>query len=236
MDKKALSFEQRKVLFEQCPESVIKDNRSRHCDPLLCLFDGCRMMGVENEDVANGIANGTTCIFKKAYLNYGAELQPIQMHGFWVYAVSVEDVQQLEFEWQGSTRFTGKFRIEAKTWTFKVEFPVKEFGTTIKFKTSITLHQFPIVINHATTGHKLQGKSLNKLVVAEWSKTKNWAYVVLSRVRTLDGLFLIERIPDDIDFKPPKAYTDMMDIFRKTILKTPEDVADMKSAMDFSVL
>ena len=41
---------------------------------------------------------------------------------------------------------------------------------------------FPVVINHATTGHKLQGKSLDELVVAEWSGVQNWAYVVLLRV------------------------------------------------------
>jgi hypothetical protein len=60
-----LSCDQRKVLFEQCPEYTIKDKNSRRCDPLLCLFDGCHVMGIENEDVENGIANGTTCIFKR---------------------------------------------------------------------------------------------------------------------------------------------------------------------------
>jgi hypothetical protein len=66
-------------------------------------------MGIENEDVENGIANGTTCIFKKAYLKHGATLQPIELNGYLVNSVSVEDVE------------------------------------------------FSIVLNHATTGHKLQG-------------------------------------------------------------------------------
>jgi hypothetical protein len=104
-----LSCDQRKVLFEQCPEYTIKDKNSRRCDPLLCLFDGCHLMGIENEDVENGIANGTTCIFKKAYLKHGATLQPIELNGYLVNSVSVEDVE------------------------------------------------FSIVLNHATTGHKLQG-------------------------------------------------------------------------------
>jgi len=47
-------------------------------------------------------------------------------------------------------------------------------------------------------------------VVAEWSKAKNWAYVILSRVRTQKGHFLAEPIPDDIDFAPVKANLDMM--------------------------
>jgi hypothetical protein len=103
-------------------------------------------------------------------------------------------------------------------------------------QTKICLHQFPIVLNHATTGHKLQGKSLDQLVVAQWSKTKNWAYVVLSRVRSLGGLFLMEPIPDKIDFKPSDDYIYMMDDLRKTILKTPEDVADLKAEIDIAAL
>ena len=163
-------------------------------------------MGIENEDVENGIANGTTCIFKKVYLKHGATLQPIELNGYWVNSVSVEDVEFLELEWQDSSRFIGRFRIEAKTWTYEVDFPMEEDGLKFKCKTKICLHQFPIVLNHATTGHKLQGKSVDQLVVAEWSKTKNWAYVVLSRVRSLDGLFLMEPIPEKIDFKPSDDY------------------------------
>ena len=91
--KMPLSPDQRKVLFEQCPEYTIKDNHSRRCDPVLCLFDGCPLMGVENEDVEHGIANGTQCIFRSVHLKPGTIPQPIQMHGYWVNSVSVEDVQ-----------------------------------------------------------------------------------------------------------------------------------------------
>ena len=133
-------------------------------------------------------------------------------------------------EWQNSSRFRCRFRIEAKTWTFTVDFPVKILGTTERFKTKICLRQFPIVltVNNATTGHKLQGKSLKQLVVAEWSKMKNWAYVVLSRVQSLEGLFLMKPIPNDFEFKPSEDYINMMKNLRKSILKPPEDVADME--------
>ena len=230
--KVPLSWDQRKVLFEQCPESTIKDYHSRRCDPVLCLFDGCPLMGVENEDVEHGIANGTQCILRSVHLKPGTIPQCIQMHGFCVNSVSVNDVEWLELEWQDSSRFKGRFRIQAKTWTYNVDFPVDLGGSIQKFNTKICLRQFPVVLNHATTGHKLQGKSLDQLVVAQWSKTKNWAYVVLSRVRSLEGLFLMEPIPDDIDFKPSRDYIIMMEDLRKTILKTPDDVADMKAEMD----
>ena len=58
--------------------------------------------------------------------------------------------------------------------------------------------QLPLMMNDATTGHKLQGMSKNKLVVVSWNMgTANWVYVVLSRVRTLNGLYLLKPLPRD---------------------------------------
>jgi hypothetical protein len=87
-------------------------------------------------------------------------------------------------------------------------------------------------VNHATTGHKLQGKTVQSLVIAEWSRVKNWAYVVISRVKTLDGLFLLKPILDDIDFSPANDYLEMMKNLRKTILATPEQVAELKRSLN----
>ena len=59
----------------------------------------------------------------------------------------------------------------------------------VKIKSNI--QQFGVLINNATTGHKLQGMSKDNLVVTDYMyNTINWVYVVLSRVRTLKGLFL----------------------------------------------
>jgi hypothetical protein len=70
---------------------------------------------------------------------------------------------------------------------------MEEDGLKFKCKTKICLHQFPIVLNHATTGHK-------------------------------------------IDFTPSDDYIYMMDDLRKKILKTPEDVANLKAEIDFAAL
>jgi len=61
----------------------------------------------------------------------------------------------------------------------------------------IQLSQFPFNVANARTVHKLQGKSLENLMVSNWSHTVNWMCVVLSRVRTSGGLFL--RIPLDFN-------------------------------------
>lgn len=48
--------------------------------------------------------------------------------------------------------------------------------------------------------------SKDKLIVVSWSLMHNWIYVVLSHVRTLDGLFLLRPFPDNCldKFEVPK--------------------------------
>jgi hypothetical protein len=224
----AFTFEQRKVLYEQCCEADIKGNRRKRADPFLCLFSGCDLMGTMNEDVKNGIANGTTGKFRKIKFKPGKVSSPIQVHGYWIHSINIEDVEYLELEWSDS-QFQGRFRVEPMTAKFRVQFPIVEFGETMKIPTEIDLVHFPVVLNHATTGHKLQGKSVDSLVISEWSKVKNWAYVVLSRVRTLERLFLLKPIPRDIDFDPKPEYLRMMENLRTSILALPEDVNGLRA-------
>jgi hypothetical protein len=66
--------------------------------------------------------------------------------------------------------------------------------------------QLPVASNNATTGHTLQGSSMDSIFVNNWVYEKKWAYVVLSRVRTHKGLYL--RHPLSMDLRnyavPPK--------------------------------
>ena len=45
------------------------------------------------------------------------------------------------------------------------------------------MNQFPILPNHATTGHKLQGQTKENLLISAWFYGKNWPYIVLSCVK-----------------------------------------------------
>ena len=66
----------------------------------------------------------------------------------------------------------------------------------------------PVNISTASTGHKLQGRSKDTLIITSWPNFNNnyiftnWEYVVLSRVRTLNGLFLFEPIDETKSFAP----------------------------------
>ena len=75
-------------------------------------------------------------------------------------------------------------------------------------------------MNHATTGHKLQGKTKESLFVSSWSYARNWPYVAISRVRTHDGLFLREPLNPNADYSYDSRLTRMME---KMKLKAPKD-------------
>ena len=81
--------------------------------------------------------------------------------------------------------------------------------------------QIPANSNDATTGHKLQGMSKDAIIVSSWltgslaAMFKNWEYVVLSRVRTLFGLYLVKPIDMDKSFEPSPQLASYMDKIRK---------------------
>ena len=80
--------------------------------------------------------------------------------------------------------------------------------TSIQDTFKMQMNMIPVNIATACTGHKLQGRSKDTLIVTSWPKFKNnvifqnWEYVVLSRVRTLNGLFLMQPLDAEKDYGP----------------------------------
>ena len=72
-----------------------------------------------------------------------------------------------------------------------------------------------LVSNNASTCHKLQGSSVDKLYVPSWSYQPNWVYVMISRVRRLDGLFIGRPLDPTKDFSVPERLTGMLRMFRR---------------------
>ena len=65
----------------------------------------------------------------------------------------------------------------------------------MKHKVKVKVVQFGVNSSKATTGHKLQGVSLNQMVVRSWNyNTPNWIYVVLLRIRILKALYISEKL------------------------------------------
>ena len=69
--------------------------------------------------------------------------------------------------------------------------------------------QFPINNGLATTGHKLQGMTKQYFIVSQLNySTPNWIYVVLSRVTSLDRLFLLQPIKENYNPQLSKLLRD----------------------------
>ncbi len=91
------------------------------------------------------------------------------------------------------------------------------------------MKQIPANTNDATatTGHKLQGMLKNVIIVTSWpTGIKNWEYVVLSRARTLSGLYLVKPIDMNKSFKPSiqlKKYIEFARMQESNLLKKRED-------------
>ena len=113
-----------------------------------------------------------------------------------------------------------RFKLEPEQ--FSPEVTVKHYETSSKkVAFRCKLKQIPANSNDATTGHKLQGMSKDAIIVSSWptgglaAMFKNWEYVVLSRVRTLSGLYLVKPIDMDKSFKPSPHLASYMDKIRK---------------------
>eukprot|EP00956_Cyclotella_meneghiniana_P000819 scaffold922_cov53-Cyclotella_meneghiniana.AAC.1 len=80
----------------------------------------------------------------------------------------------------------------------------------------LEMNLLPVNIATACTGHKLQGRSKDTLVITSWPQFKNnvvfqnWEYVVLSRVRTLSGLFLLKPLDMQKNYEPTYELTKYM--------------------------
>ena len=106
-----------------------------------------------------------------------------------VKAVLASQVQEIVLSHVNDRIRPNVFTLSPKQYTsLKARIPTPEpLRTTQDQKDLIPLRfcQLPVILNNATTGHKLQGSSVDNLFVHQWKYVQNWAYVVLSRVRTM---------------------------------------------------
>lgn len=104
------------------------------------------------------------------------------------------------------------FHVYADVQPCKTNMPIELFpGETTRKWVRAKINRFPVLVNHATTGHKLQGQTKLSMFVSIFHYAKNWPYVVLGRVTSLRGLFLCEPLD------PSKDYS--MDSRAKTMIR-----------------
>ena len=121
-----------------------------------------------------------------------------------MWTVPIDSVEWVEFQHHPAPSGTRSqtFRLTPQEFDANIKFPLN--GDTIITLGNAKITQIPVNSNIATTGHKLQGMSKDIIVVNSWSyRCPNGVYVVLSRVRTLAGLYLIEPLDLQRSFNVP---------------------------------
>jgi hypothetical protein len=170
-------------------------SRKKMYSPLLKVYYDRPMMLTENVDVERGLANGSMCNVKEVLLRNGVtyeNLEKIQIDGYYVWCADVSQVREIKLELQeGDKRLIS---LKPESISAFVEFPVPIYGTvnkrTERWFRKMSMTQFQLNEANARTVHKLQGKSLKYVVVNCFKDFGHWAYVAMSRVKILDGLFL----------------------------------------------
>lgn len=176
-------------------------------EPVLRTYPGCHHMCITNEDLDKGRGNGTLCKCLKVKLRRnGLERRWKNWDGKKLWTVSVDDVEWIEFEHYPAPSGTRArtFRLKPREFSATIKFPLTEdLSTTVG---NAKVKQVPVNCNIATTGHKLQGMSKDVLIVNDWNyRCTNWVYVVLSRVRTLAGLYLMKPLDLERSFNVPQS-------------------------------
>jgi hypothetical protein len=193
-------------LFNRCRDSDVQTaSGKKFRDPLLKLFHRVPMMLTENEDVPKGIANGTIGELMKVILKQGGgqHIHKINIDGYWVNCIESQYVDKLMFVHGKGLKLTHE--IEANEYNCTVNLPLNlmpELMQEDRYDVKMKIFQFPVLVNHATTVHKLQGQTKESLYVTNYSYQRNWIYVALSRVQTMDGLFLRRRLDRSRNLRP----------------------------------
>jgi hypothetical protein len=164
-----------------------------------------------------------TILLDKVILKAGVsedDIDIINVDGYFVRSIVASKVKCLVCKFEDSRK---TFEVEAKTANCVAQYPMELLpGMVTLQKINITANVFPLLVNHATTGHKLQGKTKQSLFVSSWSYARNWPYVAISRVRTHLGLFLREPLNPSKDYAYDSRLKRMMDKMKKKAPLDPE--------------
>ena len=179
-----------------CHVTTKSSKGTTYVDPLLKLYVGRPIVITENISVEKSMANGTVGKFKGLKMKDNRwRVKKIKIDGYYVNCVEEKDVEYIEMISDHSGK-TIQIEVEKPVINI-VELPDVIDGFQIDKNTPRTEHtvmmlQFPVLAANAVTVHKLQSRSIDRVVACEWCKVENWIYVLLSRVKTIEGLYIRE--------------------------------------------
>ena len=148
-------------------------------------------------------------------LKTGEKAFPLTLHcGTTIWGVFASQVKCLDVEHECEDIVPRRFEVETLRTSFYCDMCLPNGKETVAMKG----RQFPIISNTCTTGHKLQGCTVDTTLANDWWYSANWVYVVLSRVRTMEGLYIAERLSHDLTkYAKPAEMKAMIKRFQQTI-------------------
>ena len=209
------------TFYTQVGEDDCETHMEGRFAPMLRCYPMCPQMLTINADVGNNLANGTQGLCAGIVLQPQQSFHLRHIDDMVVKCVYASQIKHVLWEVNKNIVF-----IEPKQYNcLKANFPLPPTLQEGKVK-HVTIHlkatQIPLISNNATTGHKLQGSSLDALYVPAWNYATNWPYVVISRVRFLEGLFLGKELDPFKDYSVPQSLALMLNNF--AIHVSPSDV------------
>ena len=202
----------KEYIWQHCGENDCRREVSKKIDPALKLYRNCPLMLVENTNVPDGQANGSRVFLKDVTLKTGEAAFVMELpNGARVQTVYASQVDSVVVEHECDMVRPRIFSLKPKNWTFRIKIGINNQEVPMNTKG----YQLPLVSNGCTTGHKLQGCSLDKVFVESWSYSRNWPYVILSRVRTMKGLYIRNELITDLrKYALPEQMLKMLEYFR----------------------
>ena len=163
--------------------SNFQKERNGRMDPLLTLYKGCQLMLVFNNNFRCGEANRTTVTLISVCLKPNILPLQIIISKLPVKAVYASQVISIVLKHNNPRIIPNTFQLEPIDFciTTRILKPkLLQMKEDDHEMVKMNATQLPVISNQSTTGHKLQGASINQLFVNNWNYTTNWPYIVLS--------------------------------------------------------
>jgi hypothetical protein len=184
-----------KIMWSLCGDDNLTVGKSCKVDPCLKLLEGYPLMVNTNTGKENNIVKGIMGNFIGVIWKPNCYPHVEDFHGYKVHCAYVSDVEYLILRLHVDGR---RVHISPEVFHPVIKFPP---CTKMKEVKGCAIFQFPVNVSLAITGHKLQGMTVDILVLSEVHLSPNWLYVLLSRVTSLKGLYLMKPLRKDM-FKP----------------------------------
>ena len=150
-------------IYDDCGDADVKNGEGKKMDPALKFYHGVPLMINTNKQIKERLANGTCCYGMYIVLRKNCQFKPECWDGYMVNTIEASEVAYIicKREKKKPDDPDEYFKLTASTGPVTVT-----FQDILKVQLSgISMEQFPLNSNVATTCHKLQGKTLVHLIV-----------------------------------------------------------------------